>query len=291
MLVGLLIGAVAIRAALKAPATVALCAPVAILTVPLFDTAMAIVRRKLTGRSIYATDRAHLHHCLLRRGLSNRRVLLLVSFFSVVAAGGALVSVCCRSELLAVLAMLADRCGLAEAVQDVGIAGLSVVPCGKLPANPAELPTSARLQELIHAVREQYDFVLIDTPPLLAVTDASAVAPRVDGVLLTLRITKNGRPHAERAKDMLQTLGVPVFGVVVNGVAARGTGYGGYGYYKEGYTYYSRDYSYNGKAEDYYEGKEEDPADGAQQPTSADANGGSNGVAPDPEGGNGRGQG
>jgi UDP-GlcNAc:undecaprenyl-phosphate GlcNAc-1-phosphate transferase len=107
MLIGLLVGAVGIQGSLKAPATVALCAPVVILTVPLFDTAMAIVRRKLTGRSIYATDRAHLHHCLLRRGLSNRHVLLLVSFFCVVAAAGALVSLFCHSELLAVMVMAA----------------------------------------------------------------------------------------------------------------------------------------------------------------------------------------
>jgi UDP-GlcNAc:undecaprenyl-phosphate GlcNAc-1-phosphate transferase len=107
MLIGLLVGAVGIQGALKAPATVALCAPVAVLTIPLFDTAMAIVRRKLTGRSIYATDRGHLHHCLLRRGFSSRRVLLVVSSLSVVAAAGALVSLALENELLAVLVMVA----------------------------------------------------------------------------------------------------------------------------------------------------------------------------------------
>ena len=61
--------------------TVALAAPTALLTIPFFDTAAAILRRKLTGRSIYTTDRGHLHHCLQRRGLSNRWVLLWVSLF------------------------------------------------------------------------------------------------------------------------------------------------------------------------------------------------------------------
>jgi UDP-GlcNAc:undecaprenyl-phosphate GlcNAc-1-phosphate transferase len=107
MLIGLLVGAVGIQGALKGPATVALCAPVAVLTIPLFDTAMAIVRRKLTGRSIYATDRGHLHHCLLRHGFSSRRVLLVVSSLSVVAAAGAFVSLSLENELLAVLVMVA----------------------------------------------------------------------------------------------------------------------------------------------------------------------------------------
>ena len=65
-----------------------------------------------------------------------------------------------------------------------------------IPANPAELLTSPRFQEVVQDLREQFDFVLIDTPPLLAVTDPAVVTPRVDGVLLALRIVRNGRPDA-----------------------------------------------------------------------------------------------
>jgi len=70
MLVGLVIGVVAIQSSLKGPATAVMIAPLAVLTIPFLDTAAALIRRKLTGRSIYATDRGHLHHCMLRRGLS-----------------------------------------------------------------------------------------------------------------------------------------------------------------------------------------------------------------------------
>ena len=99
-----------------------------------------------------------------------------------------------------------------------GIPGLSVLPCGPLPPNPAELLTSPRFKELLEELRDQYDFVLVDTPPLLAVTDPCVVAPRVDGVVLTIRISKNGRPAPSAPARSSATLGVNVLGVVVNGV-------------------------------------------------------------------------
>jgi capsular exopolysaccharide synthesis family protein len=129
---------------------------------------------------------------------------------------------------------------LPDAVQESGIAGLSLLPSGPRPCNPAELLSSPRLDELLQDMRERYDFVIIDTPPLLAVTDPCVVAPRVDGILLTIRIAKNGRPAAERAREILVTLGVPVFGVVVNGV---GGGPGANGYGSEHY-HYANEYGY-----------------------------------------------
>jgi UDP-GlcNAc:undecaprenyl-phosphate GlcNAc-1-phosphate transferase len=107
MLIGLVVGALAIEAALKAPATVALAAPTALLTIPFFDTAAAIVRRKLTGRSICATDREHLHHCLLRRGFSPRDVLFWVSCFCLTTVVGVLASLALKNELCAILSAAA----------------------------------------------------------------------------------------------------------------------------------------------------------------------------------------
>jgi UDP-GlcNAc:undecaprenyl-phosphate GlcNAc-1-phosphate transferase len=93
----------AILSSLKAPATIALAAPAAVLTIPILDTTAAILRRKLTGRSIYSTDRGHLHHCLLRRGLSTRGVLLAVSLFCLLTIIGALASLALNNELLALV--------------------------------------------------------------------------------------------------------------------------------------------------------------------------------------------
>ena len=102
----------------------------------------------------------------------------------------------------------------------LSIPNLSVLPCGPRPANPAELLTSPRFKELLDIIRSQYDFVIIDTPPLLVVTDPCVVAPRADGVILAIRVTKNGRPFAERAKEILASLGANVLGVVVNGLGS-----------------------------------------------------------------------
>jgi capsular exopolysaccharide synthesis family protein len=127
--------------------------------------------------------------------------------------------------------VIADDGDPRDAIQESGIAGLSILTSGPLPHNPADVLTSPRFTEFLAFIREQYDFVILDTPPLLAVTDPSVVAPRVDGVILTVRLTKNGRPHAERAKEMLATLGITVFGVVVNDVHRRsGADLYGYGY-------------------------------------------------------------
>jgi len=104
MLIGLVIGAVAIPASLKGPATVALGAPLAILVLPMFDTTAAVVRRKLTGRGLASADRGHLHHVMMRNGLTARRVLVVVAVLGLVAAGGALASTALHNDLFALVA-------------------------------------------------------------------------------------------------------------------------------------------------------------------------------------------
>jgi UDP-GlcNAc:undecaprenyl-phosphate GlcNAc-1-phosphate transferase len=112
MLVGLTIGVVAIQTSLKGTATAVMIAPLGLLTIPFLDTAAALVRRKLTGRSIYSTDRGHLHHCMLRRGLSVRVVLALVSLFATLTVVGALASLALKNEIIAVLTTMAVVCVL-----------------------------------------------------------------------------------------------------------------------------------------------------------------------------------
>jgi UDP-GlcNAc:undecaprenyl-phosphate GlcNAc-1-phosphate transferase len=104
MLIGLVIGAVAIPTSLKGPATVALSAPLAILVLPMFDTTAAVIRRKLTGRGLATADRGHLHHVLMRNGLTARRVLVVVGVLGLVAAGGALASTALHNDLFALIA-------------------------------------------------------------------------------------------------------------------------------------------------------------------------------------------
>lgn len=106
LLIGMVTGALAIRCSIEGATTVAFLAPLAILSLPLLDSAMAIVRRKLTGRSIYATDRAHLHHSLRGKGLTDRGLLFVVTLMTLITAFGALVGEILDQEWLALVGVL-----------------------------------------------------------------------------------------------------------------------------------------------------------------------------------------
>lgn len=158
---------------------------------------------------------------------------------------------------------------LGEAIVDSEVPNLSIMGAGMRPDNPSELLSSAKFDKLLESLRDKFDMVIIDSPPMLAVTDPSNVAPRVDGVILVVRVRKNVKPLAAQAARMLETLEANVIGVVVNGVGSRESrGYGKYGaadgyynrgnYYKYGYGYsYGYNYSYssryNNKYDEYYD--------------------------------------
>ncbi len=104
-LIGLTVAVLAVDASLKGPAF-AVLAPLALMVLPVLDTAAAVVRRQLTGRGLAIADRGHLHHVLLRRGYSIPRVLLTVGGFGAVAATGAVLSASWNNDLIAVAAAL-----------------------------------------------------------------------------------------------------------------------------------------------------------------------------------------
>lgn len=106
MLIGLCLGVLAIRGSIKAPATVALMAPMALMAIPILDSSAAFVRRALTGRSVYLGDRGHLHHMLLQK-MGPRALLLFISLMCGLTAAGALVSAAMHNELYAFASGLA----------------------------------------------------------------------------------------------------------------------------------------------------------------------------------------
>jgi len=106
MLIGLILGALAMRTSLKGATAISLLGPVAIFAIPFFDSGMAILRRKLTGRSIFSTDRGHIHHSLMRWGLSHRGLILTINILCTITAGGALFGYMLKSELVALLSTL-----------------------------------------------------------------------------------------------------------------------------------------------------------------------------------------
>lgn len=100
MVIGLILGAVTVKASLKGQTLMFASAPFAVMAIPFLDSGMAILRRKLTGRSIYTTDRGHLHHTLLKSGLSHRRMLALVALLCFITSSSALLAHRFQSDLI-----------------------------------------------------------------------------------------------------------------------------------------------------------------------------------------------
>ena len=159
-----------------------------------------------------------------------------------------------------------------DAVQESSISNLAIITCGPKPDNPSELLTSSEFQQSLDVFREEYDFILIDTPPLLVVSDPSVVAAQADGVLLTLRIDKRVGPNARRAVELLNSVDANLLGVVINRLGgSRGYGYGGYRYgygYGNNYAYrYGYIYGRSGKGYyGYHEQSGDNHSDGKSTP-------------------------
>ncbi len=132
---------------------------------------------------------------------------------------------------------------LEEVIRDSGIENLDFVAAGKRPPNPSELLLQKRLAELIELASNKYAYVIIDGPPILAVTDA-AIIGRLTGA--TLMVARSGRHYIrelELSVKRLQQGGVNVRGFIFNGVKARKR-YGYYGRYRYGYGYRYKPYAY-----------------------------------------------
>ncbi|HVG08832.1 MAG TPA: polysaccharide biosynthesis tyrosine autokinase [Thermoanaerobaculia bacterium] len=112
-------------------------------------------------------------------------------------------------------------------ISRTSVPNLFVIPAGPNPPNPSELLASDRMQELVRMARSRFDFVVIDTPPILPVTDAALVGTLVDGMTLCLRAGKVTRDEALSCRDRLQFAGIKVLGVVLNRHSAAQGGYSG----------------------------------------------------------------
>ena len=110
---------------------------------------------------------------------------------------------------------------------------LWITPSGPIPPNPSELLSSDRMRDWLRTMRSRFDYVVLDTPPALAVTDATIVGLLVDGVVLTLRSGKVTREEARLCRDRLRQAGVKILGAVLNRYRSLQTGLGKrYKYYE-----------------------------------------------------------
>jgi capsular exopolysaccharide synthesis family protein len=162
--------------------------------------------------------------------------------------------------------VLTDSSPLAAALQQSAHENLFVLTSGSMPPNPSELLGSQKMSQLIESLKEWADWIIVDSPPLLAVADAATVARWADGVLLVTRGGVSTRQAAQRGRDMLDKVGARVVGVVVWG-PEKASGKRGYGYYYDGYYGYGGSYYYS----DYYnrgvEGMEDDQGHGKKRIT------------------------
>ncbi len=135
-------------------------------------------------------------------------------------------------EDVGLVQVIGGKVELEDAIQQTSIENLFSVTCGRRPGNPSELLSSERFADSLASLREQFDFVIVDTPPMLVVSDPANVAGLVDAVLLTVRLRRNLKPIATRAAQMLHSINANMLGVVVNGIGVGGNsyGYGGYRY-------------------------------------------------------------
>ena len=118
----------------------------------------------------------------------------------------------------------------------------------KKPPNPAELLDSDRMRQLLSEVRQRYDRIIVDTPPVLIVADAAILSSLGDGVILVVKSEKNARSLAERARALLADVKARLLGGIVNDVQESVLHYHYSGYYYHGYSRYYDDYYGSGRA-------------------------------------------
>jgi protein-tyrosine kinase len=135
---------------------------------------------------------------------------------------------------------LVEGLSFAEVAQPTAVPKLSVLPSGPLPPNPAELVGSHRMRECLQAAAESFDLVVCDSPPIMAVGDAAALAAQCDGVILVIRAGRTSHDILRRVVEQIEAVKGRILGVLLNRADPR----------RDGYYYYQRTYQRYYGAED-----------------------------------------
>ena len=121
---------------------------------------------------------------------------------------------------------------LEEGVTQTEVFHMDLLPSGPLPPNPVELLSSERMDGILEEARNKYDYIIVDTPPVLPVADALILARKCDGVVLVITSGKTGISEALKAREVLSQNGARLLGTIMNRQKKKGR--------DEGYHYYSR---------------------------------------------------
>ena len=134
--------------------------------------------------------------------------------------------------------ILVGNCVLKDALLATQVPNLDMIPCGPIPPNPSEILGSPRMADLLEELRKSYGQVVIDTPPITAVTDAVVIGRLVDGAVVVIRAGATPREIVRNGLTQLKVVSSPILGVVLNGVDMDRDGSYYYQYY---YYYYGED--------------------------------------------------
>jgi succinoglycan biosynthesis transport protein ExoP len=133
---------------------------------------------------------------------------------------------------------LTGSANLKDVIHDVGPANLHLLPCGVIPPNPAELIQSGRFNHLVQVLRQYFDYVVLDSPPLANVSDARILAANAETTLLVVKAFSTSRHVTKRAVEHLQELKARNIAVILNDLDVRMRG--NYSYYSDRYYYSSK---------------------------------------------------
>ena len=132
---------------------------------------------------------------------------------------------------------LAGKDELNKVIQHFGKGGFDVITRGQVPPNPSELLMRDRMRQLLEWANDHYDLVIVDTPPMLAVSDAAVVGRSVGTSLLVARFGLNTAKEVSLSMQRLEQAGVKIKGAILNGVIKRASTAYSYGYNYYGYSY------------------------------------------------------
>jgi capsular exopolysaccharide synthesis family protein len=133
--------------------------------------------------------------------------------------------------------LIGDVQDLNEIIHQTKVENLSIITAGGLPPNPSELLGSDTMSRLIDRLEKEWDMVLFDSPPIVAVTDASMISSELDAIALVVKAGETERSAVDRALDMMRNVKAPIIGAILNGASQDSLG-GKYAYYYSYYNYY-----------------------------------------------------
>lgn len=146
--------------------------------------------------------------------------------------------------------VLAGKVEFEEAVKESPVKNLKLLTSGTRPPNPSELLASKKMENFLESLKDKFEYIIIDTPPVVAVTDAQLLSRYADGCILVVASSQVQREAAVRAKELLLKVNANMLGIVLNKLEIKEKGY--YGYYYQ--YYYGEDSKYGTKKKKKHKG-------------------------------------